>query len=51
MNNDTTNSGKQQRRVKNIFVLKTNVLHSGIVGLRMRTTYLPTGPPMSQVFP
>jgi hypothetical protein len=38
MNNDTTNSGKQLTRMKNIFVLKTNVLHSGIGWLRMRTS-------------
>jgi hypothetical protein len=37
------NSGKQQRRVRNIFVLKTNVLHSGIGGLRMRTSSLAYG--------
>jgi hypothetical protein len=35
MNNATANSGKQQIRVRNIFALKTNVLHSGIGGLRM----------------
>jgi hypothetical protein len=38
MNNDTTNSGKQQTRVRNICLLKTNVLHSGIGGLSMRTS-------------
>jgi hypothetical protein len=38
MNNDITNNGKQQRRVTNIFILKTNVLNSGIGGLRMRTS-------------
>jgi hypothetical protein len=30
MNNDSANIGKQQRRLRNIFILKTNVLHSGI---------------------
>jgi hypothetical protein len=30
-------SGKQQTIVRIIFILKTNVLHSGIGGLRMRT--------------
>jgi hypothetical protein len=42
MNNDTANSGaaKNNRRVRNIFVQKTNVLNSGIVGLRMRRTSL-----------
>jgi hypothetical protein len=40
MNDDPTNNGKQQRRVRNIFVLKTNVLNSGIAGLRMRTSSL-----------
>jgi hypothetical protein len=40
MSNDPTKSGKQQSRVRNIFVIKTNVLHSGIGGLRMRTTSL-----------
>jgi hypothetical protein len=40
MNNDITNSGKQHIRVRNIIVLKTNVLHSGIGGLRMRTSSL-----------
>jgi hypothetical protein len=38
MNNDTTNSGKQQSRARNVFVLKTNILNSGIGGLRMRTS-------------
>jgi hypothetical protein len=36
----TAEQRKQQRRVRNIFVLKTNVLHSGIGRLRMRTTSL-----------
>jgi hypothetical protein len=42
MNNDTANSGaaESNRSVRNIFVLKTNVLNSGIGGLRMRTTSL-----------
>jgi hypothetical protein len=38
MNNNTTNSGKQQTRVRNIFELKTNVFHSGIEELRMCTS-------------
>jgi hypothetical protein len=36
MIDDATNSGKQQTREKySIYVLKTNVLNSGIEGLRM----------------
>jgi hypothetical protein len=37
----STNSGKQQTREKySIYVLKTNVLNSGIEGLRMHTMSL-----------
>jgi hypothetical protein len=44
MNNGTTKSGKQQTSVRNVFVLKTNVFHSGIRGyacaqLAYRTAY------------
>jgi hypothetical protein len=38
MNKDITNSRKQQTYMRNIFVQKTNVLHSGIGGLRMCTS-------------
>jgi hypothetical protein len=37
MKTDTTNSGPAESK-KHVFVLKTNVFHSGIGGLRMRTS-------------
>jgi hypothetical protein len=40
MNDDTTNSGKQQTHVRNISVLQINVLNSGTEGLCMHTSSL-----------